>query len=254
MSNHKLVVGNWKLHPATLSEARRIIKQTRDIAAELKHTSVVICPPFPYISAAISKRGKDSLSVGSQSVSMHESGSHTGEVSAAMIADLGAKYSIIGHSEERARGDSDKIISQKLLQALLAGLKPILCVGESLRDEGGAYLEILKDQIRNGFADIPKKYARDIILAYEPVWKIGQAEAMSPADINESSIFVKKVFSDVFGPESAVRTPVLYGGSVNPNNAAEIISVGKVEGLLVGRESVNIVGFRELLRAVDAVK
>ena len=249
----KLVVGNWKMNPSTLDEAKRIARKTRLVASRLQHTDVVACPPFVFIPACISKRSANALKVGAQSVSYEEGGPHTGEVSAAMLKDIGVRYVIVGHSEMRAAGDTDEAVSRRLKAVVEAGMTAILCVGEKSRDEGGAYLEILKEQIKGSLAGIAGKYAKDIVIAYEPVWAIGAKEAMEPAQIYEMSLFVKKTFADCFTPESALKAMVLYGGSVNFRNAADIISIGKVDGLLVGRESVNMPGFSELLKAVDAV-
>lgn len=253
MPTRRLVVGNWKMTPATLKEAKRIARVTRKVAAELKHTDVVACPPFVYITAIVLKKHPELMRVGAQSVSMHEAGAHTGEVSAAMIKDVGAEYVIVGHSEDRAAGDTDADVAKRVQAALAGGLKSIVCVGESIRDEAGAYLETLKNQIKNSFADVPKNQSKNIIMAYEPVWAIGAKEAMVPAQVYEMSLFVKKIFSDVFGHGPAMKVSVLYGGSVNFRNAADIIFIGKVDGLLVGRESVSVVGFPDLLRAVDSV-
>jgi triosephosphate isomerase (TIM) len=242
------------MNPSTLEEAKKIIKKTRRVATELMHTDVVACPPFVYIPAALSKKSPVVVPVGAQNVSADESGPHTGEVSAAMLANMGVEYVIIGHSEVRAAGDTDALVSRRIQAALSAGLKVIVCVGEKVRDEGGAYLEMLKNQVKDSFADVPKNQIRNIVLAYEPVWAIGAKEAMNPAQVYETSLFVRKTFSDIFGHDPAMRVRVLYGGAVNFRNAAEIISIGQVDGLLVGRESINVTGFPDLLRAVDAVK
>jgi triosephosphate isomerase (TIM) len=253
MSTRRLIVGNWKMNPPTIAEAKKIIRMTRRAAAGLTQTDVVACPPFVFIPAVISK--KDTLvAVGSQTVSFDEAGPHTGEVSVPMLKDVGAQYVIVGHSEIRAAGDTDAMVSRRIQAVLSGGLKAIVCVGETVRDEGGAYLETLKNQIKDSFADVPKSQVRNIILAYEPVWAIGAKEAMNPTQVYETSLFVRKTFSDLFGHDPAMRVTVLYGGAVNFRNAADIISIGQVDGLLVGRESVNMSGFPDLLKAVDAVK
>jgi triosephosphate isomerase len=136
---------------------------------------------------------------------------------------------------------------------LEAGLIPIICVGEVSRDESGSHLDVLKQQIKNSLKEVTIKTAPKIIIAYEPIWAIGATEPMKNEDIFEASIFVKKVCSDLFGAEVGVKITVLYGGSVNRLNAPDIIVVGKVDGLLVGRESINAPGFVALLRAVDVV-
>ena len=250
--NKRLIIGNWKMNPSTLGEAKRIIRSTRTVASQLEHTDVVACPPYLYISNCIPKKS-DVVSVGSQAVSIHEGGAHTGEVSSTMLKDMGVQYVIVGHSEQRAAGESNETVSKRIIATVEAGMTAVVCVGESARDEHGAYLDILKDQIKQTFAGVQSKYAKDIVVAYEPVWAIGAKEAMAPEQVYETSLFVKKVFSDIFSQESAMKVKVLYGGSVNFRNAGDIIRVGKVDGLLVGRESVNIPGFKELLKAVDGI-
>jgi triosephosphate isomerase len=250
----KLIIGNWKMNPASLDEAKTIIRKVRAAASKLQNTNVVACPPYVFIPAAISTRDPDTLEAGAQTVSFEEGGPHTGEVSAAMLKNLGVRYVIVGHSEERAAGDTDEMVSKRVKAVLEAGMKAVLCVGEKVHDEGGAYLDILKDQIKNSLANVPSNLAKNIVVAYEPVWAIGAKEPMSSAQIYEASLFVKKVFSDVFSQNQAMKTAVLYGGSVNFRNAHEIITIGKVDGLLVGRESVNVPGFVELLKAVDAIE
>lgn len=242
------------MNPSTLDDAKRIIKKTRRVAGNLKHTDVVACPPFVFVQAAISKRDPNTLKIGAQTVSYEENGPRTGEISAIMLRDIGVSYVIVGHSEERNLGDTDDIVSRRIRTVLDAGMKAILCVGEKARDESGAYLDALKDQIKNSLANVPHDRARNIVLAYEPVWAIGAKEAMRPEQVYEMSLFVRKVFSDVFSQDQAMKVPVLYGGSVNFRNAADIIKIGQVDGLLVGRESVNLPGFIELLKAVDEVQ
>ncbi len=251
----KLIVGNWKMNPVTLDEAKKIAGKIKRIAPTLVSTETVIVPPLPFILACGVRKEIAHFHLGAQSASVEMvRGPHTGEVSAEMLHDIGVEYIIIGHSEQRAKGESDATVAKKIKAVIDAGLSPIVCVGELVRDEAGAYLEVLKNQIKHSFADVPLNSAKSIILAYEPVWAIGAPEPMKNEDIHESSIFVKKVFSDIFGAEAGLKVRVLYGGSVNYRNAPDIIAYGKVDGLLVGRESVNVPGFVELLKAVDALK
>ena len=249
-----MIVGNWKMNPATLDEAKKIGRKTRNLASKLIQTEVVVCPPFPFVSAAGSRKNPSNYFLGAQSVSFVSGGPHTGEVSVSMLKSLGTKYVIVGHSEERLAGDGDEIVAKRAGAVVEAGLTPILCVGEKTRDENGSHFDFIRDQIKGSLANISKLHSRDIVLAYEPVWAIGAKEAMQPADVYEMSLFVKKVFADIFGTDSGTKVTVLYGGSVNFRNAADIISIGKVDGLLVGRESVNIPGFSELLKTVDKVR
>jgi len=250
----KLVVGNWKMNPATLEEAKRIARKARRTAAGLARTEAVACPPFTFISAVAFKKKTPHFGLGAQTVSFEEGGPHTGEVGALMLKDIGVAYVIVGHSETRAAGDSDASIARRVKAVLDAGMTPILCVGEKSREESGAHFDFLKEQIKNSLAGIARHHGRDIVIAYEPVWAIGAKEAMKPEDVREMTIFVKKTFADIFGSDQGIKAPVLYGGSVNFRNAADIMRIGQVDGLLVGRESINIAGFTELLKAVDEAK
>lgn len=250
----KLIVGNWKMNPASLEEAKRLSRRIKSVASKLQRTETVACPPFAFIGQTKPRITAKNFDIGAQSASVFaDTGAHTGEVSANMLRDIRVKYVIVGHSEQRQNGDTDEIVSKRLSNVLTQGLIAILCVGEKARDEAGEYLNELKKQIEQSLNNIPAKMAGNIIIAYEPVWAIGAKEAMLPEQIYETSLFVKKIFADVFGPEYGHRVRVLYGGSVNFRNAFEIMTVGKVDGLLVGRESVNSPGFVELLKAVDKI-
>ena len=255
----KLLVGNWKMNPTRLEDARHIVAAYKKVSARLEHTSIVACPPFVYIPLVSPlknkmKRGTKSsakIIAGAQDVFFENEGSFTGEVSPKMLRDLGVHYVIIGHSERRKMGETDEVVSKKAIATLSAGLCPIICIGEAVRDVDGAYLGAIKEQIKKSLADIPKSAGSKIIIAYEPIWAIGAKEAMKPEQIRETALFIKKVIADIFGRETALDLPILYGGSVNWRNASDIIRIGGVQGLLVGRESVNVPGFVELAKAVD---
>jgi triosephosphate isomerase len=266
-SGQKVVIGNWKMNPLTSAEAKRIIASVKKSAKKLTRTKVVMCPPFPFIGYALPKQpvksgAKEVLSVGAQDAFYEDQGSFTGEVSARQLADMGLRYVIVGHSERRRTGDTafaaetDAVVAKKANAVALAGMTAVVCVGELTRDSHGEYLEFLKNQIRASLQGFSKKFISDglLMIAYEPVWAIGAKEAMTPTLIHEMTIFVKKVLADAYGQEEAFDVPILYGGSVNFRNAADIIRAGEVNGLLVGRESVNAPGFAELLTAVDQVK
>ena len=256
----KIVIGNWKMNPANVAHAKRIIAATKKTSRTLERTTVVMCPPFPFITYALPRgtgmtNSKDPK-VGAQDVYFEEGGAFTGEVSASMLADMGLSHVIVGHSERRKMGESSEVIAKKALAAASLGMVAVVCVGEDVRDQDGAYLNAIKEQIKGSLGGFSKKFITEgkLVIAYEPVWAIGAKEAMTPAAVHEMSIFIKKVLSDIYGQDEAVEVPILYGGSVNFRNAADIISQGDVDGLLVGRESVNQPGFSELLMAVDALK
>lgn len=251
--NKKIVVGNWKMNPTSIEEAKRIYRSINKIAKKLIHTDVVICPPFVYMKLFLNKTNKSPIKIGAQNLFVEEQGPYTGEISSLMLKDFGSYCVIVGHSERRALGESDEIVSKKVQMVLESGMSPILCIGEKERDSGGNYLHFIKEQIKNSLNKIPKKLIDKLIIAYEPLWAIGAKEAMKPSDVHEMLLFIKKVLSDIYGHEDAMSTKILYGGSVNFRNAAEILNGGQVNGFLVGRESLNSTSFTELLKVVDSI-
>ena len=255
-----LVVGNWKMNPLSVDEAKKIVASTKKILPKLQRTAVVACPPAVFLGTFTKKAslGKTnstfspgSLAFGVQNIHEAESGSYTGEMSAKMAVNTGAVYTIVGHSERRKMGETSERIAKKATKALEAGLLPIICVGEEVRNDEGSYWAFIKEQVKASCAGIEKAGAQKMIIAYERVWAIGAKEAMTPDLICEMVIFIRKVLADIYGSEIAMKVPVLYGGSVNFQNSADIIIKGQVDGLLVGRESVSPVGFVDLLKAVD---
>lgn len=249
----KIVAGNWKLNPETLPEAKAIVAKVS--RAVPKGVSVVLCPPAIFLSSLAEKKGKKKISFGVQTVSQERAGAFTGEVSAQMARSAGAEFSIVGHSERRAMGESNEMVSKKVTAALKAGMKVILCVGEKERDHHGHYLSYLKAQIDESLQDIPKNLIGELIVAYEPLWAIGEKShgAMEPRDLHETSLFVRKVLHERFG-KKAFDTPLLYGGSVDPSNADVLMREGNVDGFLVGRESVKPDNFIKILSAVSSQK
>lgn len=255
--NRILVAGNWKMNPVSRDEAKRIAKVVRTSAFGLTKTDVVMCPPFTYIDSVIPSRsneiGERGVYYGAQDVFTEIQGSYTGEVSAEMLKDIGCSYVIVGHSERRKMGETNAMVGAKTGAVLRAGMKPIVCVGEDIRDSQGGYLEIVSSQIKASLEAVTdKRLAAKLVIAYEPIWAIGAKEAMTPASVQEMAIFIKKILADLYSQETAEMVPILYGGAVNARNAHDIVVQGQVDGLLVGRESVNPPGFKELLKAVDA--
>jgi triosephosphate isomerase len=246
--NNILIVGNWKMNPGTAEEAKQIFKEIKLFARNLKNIKLVICPPFVYLSD-LEKTSEPKIILGAQDMFWEKSGAFTGEISPSMLSD--ESYVIIGHSERRELGESDEMVAKKVNSAIKAGLKPILCVGEKERDDHGEYWHFLRNQIINSLDKLPKKYLTKLVIAYEPVWAIGQAEAMKVEDIHITTIFIKKVLTEIFKDKAVLKIPILYGGSVSHLNASEIIKAGEVQGLLVGRESLNSKKFGELLKNVD---
>ncbi len=247
----KIIVANWKMNPATFAEARGIVAGVKRQVRKTRGIEVVVCPPSVYLSALVTKK-KEILSFGAQNVFWQNGGSFTGEVSPEMLRALGVRYAIVGHAERRAFGESDEIVARKVGAVLREGLTAILCVGERERREDGAYLEFLKAQIKNSLAGVGRKFLSSLVVAYEPLWAIGKsfADAMKPHEMEVTGIFIRKVLAELFDKEGAFRVPILYGGSVSAENAGALLSEGRADGLLVGRESLSAESFDEILRAV----
>jgi triosephosphate isomerase len=250
MKKKYIIAGNWKMNPQTVEEAKRIATQVKKVAIKTKKIETVACPPFVYSNLI---KVDDGFSLGAQDVYFEQAGSFTGEVSAEMLRSIGAKYVIVGHAERRKMGDTDVVVAQKLNAAVEAGIQPILCVGEKERDQNGDYLGVLKNQIVTSLGKLARKDVKQLVVAYEPLWTIGATSAMTPADVHETALFIKKVLSDTYGQEYALQVKILYGGSVTFKNAKDIVALGQVDGLLVGRESVNPEGFNLILKEIDAI-
>lgn len=248
LKNKKLVVGNWKMSPASLSEAKLQAARIKKTSLKLKHTTVVLAPSFAHLAPLVSKKTK--LLWGAQNTYLKSEGSFTGEVSVKMLKDLGAEFVIVGHSERRAMGETNEIIATKVATVLAEGLKPILCVGETIRDTEGNFLHELKSQIIESISQVKRGDMLDIVIAYEPVSAIGALQPLDSHDIHTSVLYIRKVLAEHFSKDLAHSAMILYGGTVNANNAVDIMNNGGVDGLLVGRESLKP-AFSELLTAVD---
>jgi len=247
----KIVIANWKLNPVDPEEANKLFSDTKRIASNFKKVNVVVAPPFVYISKFSANKG--SVSLGSQDAFWEKSGAFTGETSSYLLSNLGVKYSILGHSEKRALGESDEMVRKKVKSSLDSFITPIVCIGEKERDLHGKYLEELKHQIKNSLGKLSKKDVEKIIIAYEPVWAIGKTakDAINPARLHEMVIFIKKVLTDLFGRDCAEKVTIIYGGSVDASNAKDLCENGEVSGFLVGGASLNTERFKGILSSLE---
>ncbi len=248
----KLIVGNWKMNPKTKEKARVLFsaidkKVTKDKSPRVQ---TVMCPPAVYLGLVSPKKSF----LGAQDVFYEAEGARTGQISPAMLEDLGVSFAIIGHSEKRAQGDTNEVVAQKIKSALSFGITPILCIGETIRDEEGKYLKFLKEQLTVSLSLISKNAISKVVIAYEPVWAIGKnaTRDATPEESEEMAIFIKKVLSDLCGPAHK-NVRILYGGSVTTNNAESFLARGGVNGLLVGRESLNPKNFLEIVAIAHTI-
>ena len=229
--------------------ARRYVATFKRKARSLKNVEVTLVPPFSLLSATAAALGTSAIALGAQTVSPHGDAKHTGDVSAAMLKSLGASQVIVGHSERRAAGESLETVRAQVERAQAAGLMVVLCVGEVDRDQHGAYLNTIAEQITSALSGA--KPTR-VVIAYEPVWAIGKSasDAMQPQDLQEMVIFIRKTLADVVGRPAALKIPILYGGSVEKENAAVLLKEGGVGGFLIGHASTDAEGFIELLKTL----
>jgi triosephosphate isomerase len=251
--NKKLIVANWKMNPATAENAKEIITEIKNKFKNLKDVRLVVCPPFIFLNevAKTTSLSKE-IFLGAQDVFIGEGASHTGEVGVKLLKKAGVEYVIVGHSERRESLDSDLIVKEKMLESLKEGFKVILCVGERERNEHGDHYHEVKKQIVDALAKLPKKLIKNLVIAYEPVWAIGKPEneAIKPEQLHEITIFIKRLISDILGAKETNKIKILYGGSVTKNNAKEIFKKGNVDGLLIGRESLKVDNFLELMKEI----
>ncbi len=247
-----LVAGNWKLH-TTCDEAADLALAIAEAVfdAVASGVRVVVCPPFVSIQSVAYLFAETPVAVGAQDVSAHESGAHTGEVSAAMLASAGAAYVLVGHSERRAdHGETDALVAAKLGRALAADLTPILCVGETLDERrAGREGEVVSTQLDGALSGLDADAVRRVVVAYEPVWAIGTGETASPEQAQAMHAHVRAWLSTAFGADVADAATLLYGGSMNAANAADLLSQPDVDGGLVGGASLKPADFAAIARA-----
>lgn len=241
------IVANWKMTPLRVEEAISRIKSLKIKRALGGKVQVIVCPPAVYLSEVIKVASKKKILIGSQDISAYTEDANTGEFSAIAIKHLGAKYCIVGHSERRNLGESDDLIAIKMKNAILAGLTPILCVGEKERDADGLYFGLLKKQIVSSLSVLKPSQVKKIIIAYEPLYAIGAKDALPAEEIYHSSLFIKKVIADRYGQSIGKNLPILYGGSVDVKNFKDILQNGRIDGLLIGRTSWNPKTFSEII-------
>lgn len=247
----KIIIANWKMNPESISEAKKLLQLVKKGTSRLKKTMVVIAPPFQYLH--LLNPIKNRILLGAQDGFIGGTGAFTGEISFSMLKSMSVSHVILGHSERRAMGETNELISKKILSALKNGITPIVCIGESHRDSQGSYLAFIDEQIRMTLAGLSKKDATKILIAYEPVWAIGKTkdEAMSSEKLHEMSLFIHKILVGMYGREIAKDVPIIYGGSVELGNAGNLIKNGNVVGFLIGHASLKAKEFVDILKDTD---
>jgi triosephosphate isomerase len=254
-SRKKLIAGNWKMNK-TPAEGVALVRDIVAAAGKQTDVEVVVCPPFTALESAGKALEGSEVKLGAQNMHFEASGAFTGEISAPMLRALFATHVILGHSERRTLfGETDELVNKKTLAALKNQLKPILCVGETLAErEAGATLKVVQTQTERGLEGVSKEQAATLVIAYEPVWAIGTGKVATTAQAQEVHAFIRGLLVKLFGEAIAQKVRILYGGSMKPSNAPELLAQKDIDGGLIGGASLEARSFVELITAAAAVK
>ena len=248
-----VIAGNWKMN-MTPSAAKKFISELAPMVAGLDACDIVLCVPAIDIPAAVEAAAGTNIKIGAENVHFKESGAYTGELSAAMLKEAGVEYVVIGHSERRQYfAETDKTVNLRTLAALKAGLKPIVCVGETLEERELGYTEtLLKFQTKMALTNVTAQELKNVVIAYEPVWAIGTGVTATADQADEGNGFVRAAVCEAYGADAAEAITVQYGGSMNDANAAELLSKENVDGGLIGGASLKTDKFTAIVKAANA--
>jgi triosephosphate isomerase len=251
----KLIAGNWKMNK-TPTDGVALVAELVTAIGKQTDVDVLVCPPFTGLESAGKALEGSTLKLGAQNMHFEANGAFTGEVSAPMLRALFATHVILGHSERRALfGEQDAFINKKVLAALKNQLRPILCVGETLAErEGGTALKVVQTQLEAGLEGVGKDQASTVIVAYEPVWAIGTGKVATTDQAQEVHAFIRGLLVKLYGDSIAQKVRILYGGSMKPANAPELLSQKDIDGGLIGGAALEARSFVDLVKAAAAVK
>lgn len=247
MAIEPIIIGNWKMHK-TAQQAVAFIRELSSLLAKKKGASVWLAVPFTAIVPAVKAAEGTDIVIGAQNMNEASHGAFTGEIAASMLKEAGAKFVLLGHSERRHLfHETNEKIGAKVGKALEEGLTPVLCVGETEKEREEGYEEILKEQILEGFKLAAKTDAKKVLLAYEPVWAIGTGKTATPKMAEEAHKFCRGVLAEHFGKRNSSLVPVLYGGSVKPDNIGSLLKEKDINGALVGGASLEAKTFSQIV-------
>ena len=245
-----IIAGNWKMNK-TPAEAKALIEEMKPLLSKTKWCEMVLCVPFTDIQAAVKAAKGSKIAIGAENMHFEKSGAFTGEISADMLVDLGVEYVIVGHSERRQYfAETDQTVNKRALAALNAGLKVIICVGESLQQrEEGVTEELVRMQTKIALRDVTAEQMANVVIAYEPIWAIGTGKTATADQAEEVCAQIRKVIGEVYGEAVAEATTVQYGGSMNAKNCEELLSKKDVDGGLIGGASLKAPDFAVIVNA-----
>jgi len=248
----KFIAGNWKMNKTALTSIELLTGLTGGLSDEiLDKVEVVLCPPFTTLALASELLKNKKIGLGAQNIHQKDEGAYTGEVSAPMIKSLNCDYVILGHSERRQYfGEPNHLVNAKVKNALKNGLKPILCVGETLEErENNVHIKIVDEQVTLCLKDLTPEDMKNVIVAYEPVWAIGTGKTATPEQANEMHVAIREALENLFGKETADNTRILYGGSMNDKNASELLAKPDIDGGLIGGASLKPDSFIKIIES-----
>ena len=246
-----VIAGNWKMNK-TPAEAAALINEMKPLVADAD-CEVVLCVPFVDLSAALEAAKGSNIKIGAENCHWAESGAYTGEVSTGMLKEMGVEYVVIGHSERRTYfGETDQTVNLRTLAALKAGLKPIVCVGETLQQRELGYTEtLLKFQTKMALTNVSAEELKNVIIAYEPVWAIGTGVTATDDQADEGNGFVRAAIAEAYGEDVAESVTIQYGGSMNAGNADALVAKYHVDGGLIGGASLKAPDFAAIVKAAS---
>jgi triosephosphate isomerase len=253
MIRKKFIAGNWKMNK-TAADGAALTKEILAAIGRETSVDVVLCPPFTALESVGRALEGQAVKLGAQNMNPEKNGAFTGEVSAEMLRALFVTYVILGHSERRTFfGDTDAFVNKKTLAALANQLKPILCVGETLAErESGSTLAVVKKQVEGGLVGVTAEQMNSVVIAYEPVWAIGTGKVATTAQAQEVHAYIRELLTALYGAPVAQKVRILYGGSMKPSNAPELLAQKDIDGGLIGGAALEAKSFVELVKAAIA--
>lgn len=253
MAKKRIIAGNWKMNN-TIEQADKLIAELKPLLNDNKKAEVVVCVPFTAIAAAKKAVKGSKIKVGAQNLSWESKGAFTGEISAEMLLEVGAEYVIVGHSERRQMfGETNETVNKRALMALSSGLKPIICVGETDYERSiGKTNVILRSQLKDALQSVGEAQMENVIIAYEPVWAIGTGKNATADDAAATIRFIRKLVAEFYDPKTAKGLRILYGGSMNGKNCAELLEKKDIDGGLIGGASLKAAEFAAIVEAANA--
>jgi triosephosphate isomerase len=245
----KVIAGNWKMYKSK-GEAKTFAVEFRDLVSDIKDREIIICPPFMHINLLVEAFAGSPVKIGAQNLFWEDEGAYTAEISGPMLKSFGASVVIIGHSERRQYFyETDETVNKRLFAAIKSGLMPIVCIGETLKErDSGSTFNVIDTQVKSGLKGLAGGDVFRLVVAYEPVWAIGTGKTATPEMAQEVHSYIRSILSDMFGGQASGSIPVLYGGSVKPDNIDVLMAQKDIDGALVGGASLKADSFERIVK------